>query len=333
MLTLRKMTVNNWSQQRQKLRAEAKQWGLDEEIAFSVADRELVNWTAEELSTVLRKVKRVKPGNARTIPSDSHRGTTAQSLKTWIKAPHELVKQSAAEHKALCINAKGKFSLRENDYFAVSHVWIEGIQGNQMNKGVSSTVINHIFKSVSSVPDVEWLWLDVLAIPSGHDTLSAAQEIEKIDIINSLGSIYEKAKAIIIFDALVKHLDSTDPVDVAAALVCGKWMSRVWTYQEIKLARKAIVLTGAGPIEYSVMVQELRKKHNNMHWDADLSNLTQEQRPARFKFRMLYMTLDLLQYDPTVRVSIPDIVFACKRRTTGNDIDYVRAFFPVLELK
>lgn len=42
-----------------------------------------------------------------------------------------------------------------------------------------------------------------------------------MSLINCLADIYRKAKAVVILDALVLRLRSTDPVETAVALYCG----------------------------------------------------------------------------------------------------------------
>lgn len=67
----------------------------------------------------------------------------------------------------------------------------------------------------------------------------------------------------IIFDALVMQLKSADLIDVAACLLCGKWMTRIWTYQEICLAKRAMIITGNGVVEFMDMARWLRTLSGN----------------------------------------------------------------------
>lgn len=146
---------------------------------------------------------------------------------------------------------------------------------------------------------------------------SLADEMLTIDVINTLPFIYSRADAVIIVDALVLQLRSEDLTDIAVALICGQWATRVWTFQEIKLARRALLVTATGSCDYSDIVRHL----------ATLA----DAQPDRY--RRMYLRLATLENNEERGLSIPDIVMACGNRRSGYDIDYARAFFPVLGLK
>lgn len=137
------------------------------------------------------------------------------------------------------------------------------------------------------------------------------------DIINTLPLVYSRAGAVIIVDALVLQLHSDDLTDIAMTLVCGRWTTRVWTFQEIRLAQHALVLTATGYHVYSDITSHLKKL-------ADLQ-------PDRH--RRMWLRLAILEKNEDRGLSIPDIVMACGSRRSGTDVDYARAFFPVLGLK
>ncbi len=138
-----------------------------------------------------------------------------------------------------------------------------------------------------------------------------------IDIINNLPNIYARADAVIVIDALVLQLHPKDPVDVAVALACGKWATRVWTFQEIKLASRAIIITGTGNYDYKALVSHVKS--------LEAQDYT--------RYHRLWLRLGIMIKDEERGLSIPDIVMACGARRSGQDIDYARAFFPVLSLK
>jgi ankyrin repeat protein len=335
-----------WVPQRREFYETAKRYGVEESMAFSLADFELAHWTGEELSKVLTKVWDMRPNRPKSamtprpqealkMMSTLFKGAIglAAPHEYRVKAPPELVKEAAVKGLALCVNAQGVFSLRSKDYVAISHVWSEGIQGDAQNRGIAQYMLNRIFQRLAGIA-AEYIWVDVFAIPTGHMHLSAAEEKQKIDIINSLGEIYQNAAAVVIFDALVMDLQSTDPLDVAVTLLCGKWMTRVWTYQEIKLARRAIVVTGSGAVEYQQILAKLRESNAGLNYNTPDTEVPAAERLRRKKFRVLYMIFDTMaMYEPEISVSLPDIAIGCRHRVTGNQVDYARAFFPLLGLK
>jgi len=163
--------------------------------------------------------------------------------------------------------------------------------------------------------EMEWLWIDVLAIPS--DCGSADDDELKVTIINNLADIYKQADAVLILDALLLRMSPRTLTDVAVGLVCGNWITRIWTYQEVKLASRALIVTSSRTVELAAVVSELE--------------LSVSSQPLLFE-QLLKSIRRLMRYD-ALGVSIKDIAMSCGERETGNEIDYVRAFFPVLGLK
>jgi hypothetical protein len=116
-------------------------------------------------------------------------------------------------------------------------------------------------------------------------------------------------------------------------------MTRVWTYQEIYLAKTAVVLTGTGVVNFVDMTRRLRAlSGNGSHLPEIFGTLpssldtviSAERNPA--KYEELYLTLARLLGTDGKKPSLAQIAMSCSSRKTGNDIDYARAFFPVLGL-
>jgi len=201
-------------------------------------------------------------------------------------------------------------------------VWIEGIQSDPNNRGFDKKQLGRIMHKLQNVRlstgcKVEWLWLDTIAIPTGGKTGNLQEEIFKTEIINSLATIYRNADVVVIFDALTLQLHPRNLLDVAVALLCGRWMTRVWTYQEIKLAKEAYIITATHVCSFNEIVTTLEA--------------LAEKNDAQFN--QLYKTFARLQRRDDLGISLPDIALSCQDRETGNEIDYARAFFPVLEMK
>lgn len=309
----------------------ALRFGVRKKTARLAAMNELYGWSADDVSSVLRKVTGMKP-DLKTFEEnfiDDGLSWLIASLQVqrpyWVKAPSELIERSASEGLALCVNAQGELLLRKDGYVAISHVWEEGIQADISNRGIPYQLLQKIFSLIATVKDVnvDWIWLDCVAIPAGHRSLTVHEESMKTNIINSLAAVYERADAVIIVDALVVRLQSDDIVDVAVALTLGKWMTRLWTFQEVKLAKKALVVTGTTTVDFRTMVRGLSI--------MDDLNTTDAGQTDRSPYMMLYQTFNrLLRNDDGVQLQ--GIALSCQDRTTGNDIDYARAFFPILGL-
>ena len=103
-------------------------------------------------------------------------------------------------------------------------------------------------------------------------------------------------------------------------------MSRVWTYQEVKLATKTVIATKLGFVGLSEMVQALKTKAQREVGNGYDSH-------KRGQFPSLYRTFHRLLRDDECGVSLPDIAIGCGWREAFDKLDYARAVFPTLGLQ
>ena len=242
------------------------------------------------------------------------------SSSFFIKAPAHLIEQAAVQGKALCVNRWGTFQIMSSGYAAISHVWAEtmGLEYNDEKTEQDERGFNmHHFIRIADVArksGAEWFWFDLLAIPKGGNDVGSREL--KTKIINTLRNVYANAECIVVLDGLTIQLNSTDPLLTAAVLCCGLWLSRVWTYQEAKLARKLKIPTATGVVDFEEMVAALKaaemKDHNRWH--------------------QLYLTFARLAPVHEIGISLADIAMSCDHRSCENDIDYARGFFALLGL-
>ncbi|KAK9784861.1 hypothetical protein SCARD494_12500 [Seiridium cardinale] len=101
------------------------------------------------------------------------------------------------------------------------------------------------------------------------------------------------------------------------------WMTRVWTYQEIKLATSTVIAKRAGFVGFETMTSELERAAKRE--TGDDYNVT-----SRGKYPSLYKTITRLQRHTNLGVSLPDIALACGDRSATDSRDYARALFPTL---
>ncbi|KAE8449006.1 hypothetical protein EG329_008594 [Mollisiaceae sp. DMI_Dod_QoI] len=309
--------------------------GVDPQHARSASISQLRNWELNDVECILEKLKRpspeyclfksdeVKPSKPAPNPEDSLKAIHKYWPTLWatkpipVSPPRMMVEQSARDGTALCVNVKGEWSLRSEGYVALSHVWIEGLQRDEKIGGLEKTKIVKAFELLTRAGlSSEWIWTDVLTIPGGWPTASLADEMLTVALINSIPQVYGRAEAVLKFDATVLQLHSTDWIEVAVALTCGKWATRVWTFQEIKLANRAVIVTAIGGVDFAAMVSRLKSL-----------SIFDEAR-----YDKLYLWLAIMAKSDQHRLTIRDLVTACAQRKSGVDIDYARAFFPVLDL-
>jgi hypothetical protein len=104
------------------------------------------------------------------------------------------------------------------------------------------------------------------------------------------------------------------------------WLTRMWTYQEIKLAKMAVVLTKKGPISFSAICRHLQDKavvEVGQEWEGD----------ARGKYPSIAKTFRRLQRNDELGISLPDIAIGCAYRDAWDKLDYARAIFPTLNME
>ena len=305
--------------------------GIDHGSARSIAIDQLRHWELHDIEAILNKIKR--PSRDYSYFRTPHPYVSTEDIDfqrwwpslwtdtsvSWVSPPRHLMEQSARDTTVLCVNTAGEWSLRTSGYVALSHVWTEGLERDQVNDGVEKHKVQAIFELLRGKNiKADWVWSDVLAIPSvGAPTSKPKDEKLKIDLINQLPLTFSRADAVIIIDALVLQLHPNEPLDAAVMLACGKWVTRVWTFQEVKLANRAMVVTATRVYNFKELV-DVVKALEGRNYD---------------RFHRFWLRLGIMQKDEDVGLSIPDIVTACLRRKAGQDIDYARAFFPVLGLE
>lgn len=98
----------------------------------------------------------------------------------------------------------------------------------------------------------------------------------------------------------------------------------MWTYQEIKLASRAVIITGHGPLNWTEMIGSLRERTEN---ESGQVQLVHEDSCSA-----LYKTLARLRRDDDLGVSLPDLAFGCGYRKAGEALDCARALFPTIGL-
>ena len=298
----------------QKISDTAVRYGLPRYVGWQLAFNLLPGWTATDLENVFDQVDGIDNGfdNLRTV----HRDQTWTKLNVkgwqWIKTPWDLMQQAAKEKKALCVNRRGEFALLQGGFFAISHAGIEGLYEDGNNRGLPRSVVDEVFSLTDSLKP-EWLWIDSLSIPAGRRDLNVAEEELKNRVINMMAQVYGRATAVIVLDALVMHLISDDPLDIAVALLCGRRSRRMWTYQEGRLAKSITILTRTG----SVSMRQLSDSIEQANHAKDVSEITR--------------VLETMMRGQS-RPRLNDIASTFFSRQAGLFIDFARALYPILNL-
>lgn len=204
------------------------QKGISPTVAHSLAYNELAYWREDELDDVFRSLD--------TSPAEIQGGLLSFTVPPgaleedeagmFVKPSIDIIKKSVDEGGALCVNKSGEFCVNPpNGYAALSHVWSQGIGADDSNRGLQKCLLDQVFEKLRPL-DLEWIWTDTLAIPGGRRKLSTLEEKLKGSLINSMPMVYQNARKVVIFDALVLRLDSVDPLKAAVTICMGGRCSR-----------------------------------------------------------------------------------------------------------
>ncbi|KAM3087015.1 hypothetical protein ACMFMG_001124 [Clarireedia jacksonii] len=310
-------------------------YGIAPKTATNVAMNELNGWPVEEVEEIMKKIKRPKydycPLKVESPDSDDsflRRCGNWILPNAWVKPPLELIRQSVREKLILCVNKSFDWKLMNGNYMAVSHVWAEGIRADSKGRGLTREHLSCIFERIAKT-GAEWIWLDVLSVPNADpagENLTQEEKDLQIDVINTLPDVYAKAEAVIVLDALLLQMHTESPIDVAVGLVCGAWTKRVWTYQEIRLAKKALFVTA----EKIYSLDDIRSELN---FRVNLFESLNSEPNKKSQFESLKLSMEILQYVGNIGLSLTDISFASTLRQSTYDLDYARALFALLGLE
>lgn len=337
-------------------------YGVDSDTARRVATIELQRWSVDEVDRALHQIQKEAPRTstsqwgslfdqnhqlgwklntllttlagtsiALAVPAPLTRAASMFGI-SYLRPPPGLVRKSIEKRAALCVNKSGQFRVLSEGYTVMSHVWGEtmgwyGPQGfgkvhsSLRKKGLTKDHLNIFFDRC----DATWLWVDILAMPEVREDMSederAATKQLRNGIINNLHRIYTSAEKVVVLDSLVMQLRPTGSVvSVAVGLVMGRWIARMWTYAEVRLAKKAVIKTESGTIDFDEMLDFLR---------AEVSN--EEHRYYGLLVKLQYLRPATTEKSP--HVSLEDIWKVCRYRFCEDEIDRVRALYPLYDLQ
>ena len=168
----------------------------------------------------------------------------------------------------------------------------------------------------------EWLWVDVIAMPEVFEDMDGAAKAEtekmRVDIINCLWDIYTRADKVVILDSMTLQLRTGSVVDVVVTLACGYWITRLWTFFEARLAKKAFIRTRTRLVDLDEVVDYLRENcPNDQH-----------------RYYGLMIRMEWLRPRPGAeKITMDDIYNGCFDRYTNIKVDQARALYPCLGLR
>lgn len=211
------------------------QAGFEYSVARQLTEHELRFWNVQELNQTLRlldatvddiQFRRLKSFEVvPSLPSRTGHGRVHFNPSDFVKPRWKQIQESADTLGAQCANKDGDFRIvPPGGYAALSHVWAEGLGSDETNGGLHRSLVVQLFDKLAHT-DIEWLWIDSLAIPGTGHQLDHAKAEMKSRLINAMANIYRQAKQVVIVDALALRLWSNDPANLGVVLGFGSKLS------------------------------------------------------------------------------------------------------------
>ena len=307
---------------------------------------ELRNFAVEDLAAILDQLspRSKKAGSNNPCGPEINRPSPIVDwMFTFVKPPMSLLRHSVNERAALCVNKLGKFQVRTGGYAAMSHVWgetcgwntptsWEPIDPELRKKGI---IYSHFIKFFDRC-DAEWLWVDILAMPEVFDDMTAAEKVQtenvRTGVINSLNNIYTRAEKVVCLDSLLLRLHSGGMIDAVVILCLSRWLTRLWSFAEAKLAKRVVLKTEDSAFDLDEILRFLYDVvSNDDHRYFPIFTRLVPLRPVPPGHRS--KTSPPQEIKVQASKIFHDIYLGCENRNTDVDIDQARALFPVLNLE
>lgn len=126
-------------------------------------------------------------------------------------------------------------------YIALSHVWSDGL-GNAMANALPICQLRLLSKIVSTIQQPAFFWIDTLCVPVKPVELRNAA-------IQHMRETYESAYAVLVIDGGVNMISSlVSNEELYVRIACSGWVRRLWTYQEMILAKELYIVLADGTV-------------------------------------------------------------------------------------
>jgi len=122
----------------------------------------------------------------------------------------------------------------ETTYVAVSHIWFQGIFG-QESRTCGKCSLDYLTTACNSI-GARYAWIDTLCMPTSKSF--------KNEVVRQIPDIYLHADATLVVDAGLRSTAARTVLDLSLAILLSDWSSRIWTLQEGMLASKLLFCVG-----------------------------------------------------------------------------------------
>ncbi|OCH92337.1 hypothetical protein OBBRIDRAFT_773476 [Obba rivulosa] len=120
----------------------------------------------------------------------------------------------------------------DTQYVAISHVWADGL-GSTTDDGLPSCQLRRLTALACQLVPEGALWMDGLCVPKDKDMRKRA--------IGLMGETYKDATAVLVIDSGIRVCSVHARLEERLLrIITSAWMQRLWTFQEVALARKLV---------------------------------------------------------------------------------------------
>ncbi|KAL8856806.1 MAG: hypothetical protein Q9178_006643 [Gyalolechia marmorata] len=150
------------------------------------------------------------------------------------------------------------------DYIAISHVWADGL-GGATESGLNECQVRRLSNLCSAVNQTSRtvrFWVDCLCIPRTDDDIY-------IQALVAIRDVYLQASSVLVLDkTIMECTTSSSTEDLYIHIYLSAWMQRMWTYEEVVLARKVIFALGDGFHLYKVDTMPSMRRTVSVIWQS-----------------------------------------------------------------
>jgi hypothetical protein len=164
------------------------------------------------------------------------------------------------------------------EYIAISHVWSHGL-GNPVRNALPWCQVRKLFELIRTCGnELVALWIDTLTVP--------IQPEYKRKAIAQLRKVYRNAEAVLVLDRYLEKV-GPDCLERTFQILGSEWMTRLWTLQEGRLARKLIFRFENASLSLSCILENRYLEQDNCIFIGDGLNTiirrfwTQPANPTR----------------------------------------------------
>ncbi|KAI5837087.1 hypothetical protein DFP73DRAFT_569377 [Morchella snyderi] len=227
----------------------------------------------EEATYVTKHVNSTCSCKHHTV-SDTQDGVSVSSILDNGGVPIIWISHPPGQESDITVNVqdsmlkKGGVNGKSDRYVAISHVWSDGMGNARQNSlprcqlAQIQRLVNELYESDEPIP----FWIDTLCVPLVKRYRNMA--------ITRMSRTYRDADKVLVLDLSLRRVSLSSPLECMMHVAVSPWATRLWTFQEGVLAKRAYFRFSDG----AATPDELER----MTWDGDWGYMCSIKASARY---------------------------------------------------